>query len=153
MSASFGSRSYGRLGLVPAVLSAAALFVVVVTVPVILWTTAGWPLSHLAYHQSLDALSSRRSFDGGLLVHWMGRLAIVVCWVTWLWTTVCVFLEMRSWATGRRTLRLPASGTLHKAVACLVGTALTVSAGRASRLWSPHRRTPGLSQSAPTVAG
>jgi hypothetical protein len=125
------ARAEGRSGLVPAVLSAATLFVVVVTIPIVLWLAAGWPLAHLGYRQSLRALSSRQSFDGGLAVHWLTRLAILVCWVTWMWTTVCIVLETRSWATGHpTTVPLPASATLHAAAACLVGTALAVSAGR-----------------------
>ena len=117
--------------MVPAVLSALTLFGVVVTVPVVLWLAAGWPLAHLSVHQGLHALSSGRSFDARLVAHWIGRLAIVVCWVLWLWTTVCVVVEVRSRTTGR-SVRLPASNAVQAAVACLVGTALALAAGRVS---------------------
>ena len=137
MSGGRRPRRPSGVGLVPAVLSASALFLAVVTVPVVLWLAAGWPLAHLDYRQSVHVLSSRRSFDTILAVHWLGRLAIGLCWVTWLWTTVCVALEVRSWATGLRPVRLPASTTLQAAVACLVGTALAVSGGRITVPASP----------------
>ena len=109
-------------------LALAALVALVVAVPVALVVVGGWPLSHVGLGQFSRVISSHRSDDPRLAAHWLARGALLLVWCSWAWMTVCVALECRAWATGGAPTRLPASRTMQSVVACLVGTALAMSA-------------------------
>ena len=115
-----------------AAMSVLALVGVVITIPILLALSGGWPFAHLGYGQLAGGMASRHPFDPGIVAHWLSRGALIVAWISWAWMTLCVVLELRSWVTGRMPVRLPGSRTLQSLAACLVGTALAVSvAGRA----------------------
>jgi DNA-binding SARP family transcriptional activator len=136
-----------QTGVVWGMLSILALVAMVVTVPVALVVAGGWPLAHLGVRHVGRAVSSSRSFDPHLVAAWLSRGALVVAWLCWTWMTVCVLLELRSWATGHLPVRLPGSRTLQSVAACLVGTALALSAGR---VWSAPD---AMARTGPSVAG
>ncbi len=70
---------------------------------------------------------------------WIAGIALVLAWSVWAWMALCVVIELRSWATGRTPVRLPASRAAQSLAAFLVGTTLAVSTvGRAvSRATGP----------------
>ena len=114
--------------LIWAALSATALLAVVLAVPAALYAVGGLPFSHLGLTQATRAVTSPQRYDPHLVAHWLARGGLLLAWISWVWMTVCVAIELRSWATGRSSMRLPASRTVQSIAACLVGTALAVSA-------------------------
>jgi DNA-binding SARP family transcriptional activator len=104
-----------------------ALIGLVVAVPAVLVMTTGNPLAHWSVDAARRSLTSSQSFDSALASHWLVGCAVALAWIAWVWMTICVALEVRSWATGRSPTRLPASRTVQAIAACLVGTALAMS--------------------------
>jgi hypothetical protein len=118
-------------GMVRAGVSTIALVLIVLVVPIGLLLVGGLPFSHFEPGQTARMLVARRTFDSGLMVHWILRGSLFIAWISWLWMTICVIVEFKSWITGRSTTELPASRTMQSVAACLVGTALALStAGR-----------------------
>ncbi len=114
-------------GLAPAVAGGASLVVLVVVVPIVLWSIGGWPLAHLGYHQVVRDLSGRNQLGPHLMTAWMLRGALVLAWISWLWMTVCIVVELGAWRGGRQSARLPGSRSMQSAAAFLIGTTLAVS--------------------------
>jgi DNA-binding SARP family transcriptional activator len=114
--------------LVP-VLAVAALLAIVIAVPVALLVGTGSPFAHLGPAQVARAVSTQRNYDPVTAAHWVGRSAVLIAWLAWIWMTVCVALEVRSLSSGRSPVHLPASRTLQSLAACLVGAALALSIG------------------------
>lgn len=120
---------YGKRHVGIAVLAMTALVVLVLAVPAALVRVGGVPFVHWSALAHL--LGAHRSYDPDLVAEALIRVAVVVAWLSWVWMTACVLLEIRSWVTGRSPTRLPASRTLQSVAASLVGTALiAASAGR-----------------------
>ncbi len=113
---------------VRAVLSALALVAIVVTIRILLAVVGGWPLATLGYHQAARTVSAPGPVDPHLVTAWLSGGALIVAWVSWVWMTVCVGLELRSWVTGRSPVRLPASRAVQSVAAFLVTTTLALSA-------------------------
>jgi len=122
------------LRLFRAALSGAALVAVVLAVPAVLSLVGGSPFSHLWMAHTTRAELLHRSYEPRLVDKWLVGGGLLLAWVTWAWMTICVVLELRSRATGRLSSRLPASRTMQSVAACLVSTALAMSA--ASRVES-----------------
>ena len=121
-------RSRGRQGgLGPALAGGASLIALVVVVPIILWSIGGWPPAHLGYGQLSRDLSGRNQFGPHLMTAWMLRGALVLAWISWLWMTVCIVVELGAWRSGSRPVRLPGSRSMQSAAAFLIGTTLAVS--------------------------
>ena len=107
--------------------STLALTALMVAVPIVLWSTVGWPFRdwglpagrHLAVSGGVDPRS---------ISHWLGHSALVLAWIAWLWMALCVLIEITTLISGRPRARLPGSRTMQSIAACLVGTALTVAA-------------------------
>ena len=122
-------------GLVRAGLSTIALVLIVVVVPIGLLSVGGLPFSHFDPGHAARSLVAHRSFDPSLMAHWILRGSLFIAWISWLWMTVCVIVEVKSWITGRSSTQLPASRTVQSIAACLVGTALALTtAGRVSTM-------------------
>ncbi len=105
-----------------------ALAVLVVAVPVGLLLLGGVPLAHTGVAGMVRAASGRTPDDQRLIRQWLTQGGLLLAWMAWAWMTVCVVLEFRALARGRSPRRLPASRTLQSLAACLVGTALALSA-------------------------
>ena len=105
-----------------------ALLAIVVTIPIVLAAMGGWPLTTVGYRQAVQTVSAHGSVDPHLVGAWLWRGALIVAWISWMWMTVCVVLELRSWMTGRAPVRLPASRAVQSVAAFLVGTTLALSA-------------------------
>ena len=102
-----------RQRLVGAALSAVALALIVVAIPVVLYKLGGIPSFHIDMGQAAKEISHHP--DGQHLIsHWLMRAALVMAWVSWVWMTLCVALEIRSRFTGPRID--PASGESFSAV-------------------------------------
>ena len=110
-----------------AALSAVALTVIVVVVPVGCTSWEGYQVFHIDVGQVGQRDLPHISDGQHLISHWLMRGALVLAWVSWAWMTICVGLEIRSRLTGRRSTRLPASRTVQSLAAFLVGTALAIS--------------------------
>ena len=142
--------SFDRWHVVKLATSLAALTVLVVAAPIVLVILGGVPFSHVGASEVSRSLSSTHAGDSRLVSAWIAGSALLLAWLTWMWMTVCVVVELRSWATGRSPARLPASRTLQSVAACLVGTALAMSTvGRAipNRALSPRTATGATSPS------
>ena len=125
-------------GAVRAGLSTVALVIIVLAVPIGLLLVGGLPFWHVDPAQIARALVQRRTFDSGFMIHWVLTGSLVIAWMSWLWMTLCVMVEVKSWITGRSSAQLPASRTMQSVAACLVGTALAFStAGRVSSMPRP----------------
>jgi hypothetical protein len=111
-----------------AALSGVALVAVVLAVPLVLSVVGGSPFSHLVMAHTTRAELLHRSYEPRLVDNWLVSGGLLLAWISWTWMTVCVVLELRSRATGRSSRRLPASRTMQSVAACLVGTALAMSA-------------------------
>lgn len=109
-------------------LSLAALVTLVVVVPIALLRLGGSPFEHWSLAQARHVLGIHERPDAPLVSQWLERSALLVAWLTWAWMTACIALELRSWRTGRGAARLPGSRTMQSVAACLVGTALALSA-------------------------
>src|ERR1035437_207409 len=132
--------------LVRSLLSAGALVVVVVAVPVVLVSEGGSPVPNGGIHRLRLLLMSHQGFDVHIATSWLVHGALLLAWAAWVWMSVCVVIEFRSWATGRSPTRLPGSRTMQAMAACLVGTSLAlISMGRTVP-------TPTLGQRAATSA-
>jgi DNA-binding SARP family transcriptional activator len=103
-----------------------ALLAIVVTIPILLAVVGGWPLTTVSYQQA--ARTVHGPVDPHLITAWLSWGALIMAWISWMWMTVCVVLELRSWATGRSPVRLPASRAVQSVAAFLVGTTLALSA-------------------------
>ncbi|MGH9080720.1 MAG: hypothetical protein ACRDYE_11720, partial [Acidimicrobiales bacterium] len=125
-------------------LSRAALASAVLAVPVVLYVLGGSPFHQMGLADAGKTLAGARR-AGGIqpAVHWLAWGAMLFAWISWAWMTVCVALELGSWMTGNTPARLPASRTMQSLAACLVGTALAVSA--VSRYSPTTRRLPSAS--------
>ena len=129
----------GRWWVLKGVSSVAALALVVVGVPIGLIEIGGVPFSHPGVVAITGSLSTSHAADSGLVARWIGGCALVMAWLVWVWMTICVATEFRTWSTGRTQARFPASRTLHSVAACLVGTALALSAvGRGATTSRPR---------------
>ena len=118
-----------------AALSVTALAAMVVAIPVVLFSVGGAPLSHLGLGHVTGLFDVRRSYSSHFVAHWLERAALTLAWISWLWMTTCVFVEIRSWLTGRAVSPLPASRTMQSIAACLVGTTLAFSSlGRSASI-------------------
>ena len=127
-----------RRRLIWPVASTLALVVLVVAVPIGLLEVGGWPVSHAGLGAMSRLSSSLHADDDRVVARYLVAAALTLAWISWAWMTVCVVLEIRSWATGRSSTRLPASRTFQSVAACLVGTALAMSAmARASTASRP----------------
>jgi DNA-binding SARP family transcriptional activator len=135
------SRPARRHATLWAVLSAMAIVVIVIVVPVALFVAGGLPFSHARGLLSLFHGGSSHPDDRRLVARWLSSGALTLAWVTWAWMTLCVARELRSWIVGRSSPALPASKTMQSIAACLVGTVLAMSAtGRQSTApRAPHR--------------
>ncbi len=131
-------------GVVRAGLSTLALVLIVLVVPIGLVSVGGVPFSHFDPGQTARTLVAHRTFDPSFMVHWILSGSLFIAWISWLWMTVCVIVEVKSWTTGRSSVPLPASRTMQSVAACLVGTALAFSTvGRVSSM--PKKVTaPGI---------
>ncbi len=109
-------------------LSTVALTLIVLAVPLGLFELGGISVFHVDMGLVAKDISSHRPGDPHLLARWVVRGALILAWISWAWMTTCVALEIRSRLTGRSSARLPASRTVQSLAACLVGTALAVSA-------------------------
>jgi DNA-binding SARP family transcriptional activator len=119
-----------------------SLVAVVFAVPLVLYLVGGAPISPVGLSH-ISRVFTLQGTDPHLIAHWVVRGALTLAWVSWLWMTVCVTLELRSWITGRSTARLPASRTIQSLAACLVGTAMALSSlGRLSPPPSAPGRIP-----------
>jgi len=110
-------------------LAVAAIVVLVVGVPVALTASAGGPSAHLDPGALWRAALGHRPGDVRVVTGWLGRAALLMAWIAWVWLTLCVMVEMRAWMSGRSTARLPASRALQWVAAVLVGTAFAVGSG------------------------
>ena len=96
-------------------LSIAALGVVVVVVPIILYALGGSPFHHLGYTGANRVLSaSRRSDDLQPAILWLTWGALRFAWISWAWMTVCVIL--RAQVLVDRSGSSQATGQPHHAV-------------------------------------
>ncbi len=123
--------------------SAVALVAIIVLVPMALVAVGSTTFAHLDLSHLGRLFSSGRENDPHLVTHWLAGGALAIAWLTWAWMTVCVVVEMRARKTGRAAGSLPASRTMQSVVACLVGTALAISAAR-----TPGQTTPSVSAAA-----
>ncbi len=134
-----------------------ALAGLVVGVPVVLITAGGVPFLHTALLPTGRSLTDPHAGDPQEAVRWIAGSAMVVAWAVWAWLAVCVLVELRSWATGRPPVRLPASRMAQSLVAFLVGTTLTFAAvGRGVSVPPQNRATVGAhpaSASSPEASG
>ena len=122
-------------------LSLAGLGAVVLAIPVVLYALGGSPFRHVGYTQAGQMMAAtRRTDDLRPAIHWLTWGALLFAWISWAWMTVCVALELKSCLTGRAPARLPASRTMQSMMACLVGTALAVSA--VTRVATASERVP-----------
>ncbi len=123
--------------------TAAVLAALVVGIPVALSELGGVPFSHGGIGQLAGRVgASHLSDTPQAAARWIAGIALVLAWSVWVWVALCVVIEVRSWATGRTPVRLPASRAAQSLVAFLVGTTLAVSAsGRA--VPAPVGRTAG----------
>ena len=138
-----GQRAHSLVG---SLLSAGALVMAVVAVPVVLVSEGGSPLPSGGVHRFRLLLLSHQGFDVHIATSWLVHGALLLAWAAWVWMFVCVLIEFRSWATGRSSTRLPGSRTMQAMAACLVGTSLAlISMGRILP-------TPTLGQRASTSA-
>ncbi len=99
-----------------------------VGVPVWLVMSAGTPGVHLDVGALWHATAHRRPGDAREVARWLGQVALLLAWIAWAWLTVCVLVEVWAWRTGRSPVRLPASRSVQRAAALLVGTAFAVGA-------------------------
>jgi DNA-binding SARP family transcriptional activator len=106
--------------------STVALTALVVAVPIVLWSAAGWPFGGWGIPDGRN-LAVGAGLDSRWIAHWLGRSALLLAWVAWLWMTLCVLIEITTSITGRPQARLPGSRTMQSIAACLVGAALTVT--------------------------
>jgi hypothetical protein len=107
--------------------STLALTALMVAVPIVLWSTAGWPFGDWGLPAGRH-LAVSGGFDPRSISHWLGHSALLLAWIAWLWMALCVLTEITTLITGRPRARLPGSRTMQSIAACLVGTALTVAA-------------------------
>lgn len=142
-----------RTNVFRSILSVLALLAIVVTIPVLLAVVGGWPLAIVGYRGVARAASVHAPVDPRLVTDWLFRCALIMAWISWVWMTVCIALELRSWATGRSPVRLPASRATQSVAAFLVGTALALSAVGTKA--SPAKAPPNTRASAvgPPAAG
>ena len=136
-----------------ATLSAIALTLIVVAVPLGLYKLGGLPGFHIDLGQAAKDISHHP--DGQRFIsHWLLRSALLLAWISWVWTTICVALEIRSRITGRRSARLPASKTVQSVAAFLVGTALAISSmGRLTAVTKTGGpRSPSVARAGSAVA-
>jgi hypothetical protein len=111
---------------------------------VVLITAGGVPFLHTALLPAGRSLTDAHAGDPQEAARWIAGSALVAAWTVWAWLTVCVAVELRSWATGRPPVRLPASRLAQSLVAFLVGTTLTVAAvGRGVSVPPQNRTTVG----------
>jgi DNA-binding SARP family transcriptional activator len=113
--------------------AAAVLAALIVGIPIALIELAGVPFSHGGVGQMAGRVgASHLSDTPQAAARWIAGIALVLAWSLWAWMALCVVIEIRSWATGRTPVRLPASRAAQSLAAFLVGTTMAVSTvGRA----------------------
>ena len=113
---------------IKAAASVVALTGLVLGIPLALIEIGGMPFSHTGLAQLTRTVGATHPGDPQVAAYWIAGAALVLAWSVWVWMTLCVVIELRSWVTGRTARRLPASRTAQSVAAFLVGTTLAVSA-------------------------